>query len=1190
MPQITDIQKDLARIGLLLSQPDSPGDRRLPHWRRELELLEVLAQSLDRIDPDRREPSWLSLLAERTKTLGSMVVSGRHPPRAQEKKPRKPPSKQPTLIESVLSYYPGFLEKERLAAPEPAPPLPVLAVREELVAKIQQHDVLLLTGETGSGKSLLSPLFALEAGLGRRGRIVQTQPRRIAARQIALRLAQMTGTQPGAPFGCHTRVDKSFGRETVVKVATDGILLQEMRGDPLLSRYDLVILDEAHERSIQIDLLLGLLRRIREQREGLKLIITSATLEKERFAEFWQLDSSQVLEVPGRLYPVTQEYRDPDEEPDSPQTDDLAARIGQEISELCASGAPGDVLVFLPRYKEIAETTRELRQLKLPNVALLTMHGRQDPEENARCFRPFPQRKVVLATNIAETSITLPGIRTVIDSGLVNQKQFDPKTGITSLRPRPISRASADQRSGRAGRLAEGTSIRLWPEALHDQRPAFTEPEIRRSDLSALVLRMSDLDITDIPRFPFITRPASQQLSEARRTLIELGALERGGPITEVGKRMAALPLEPRVGRMVLAAVEHHCLDEVLTIAALLSVSRSLFRQPAPDHPQAEATRNRIKQIQRKLADGGSDFDALRTLVDTYRSKRWKERKAYCEKHLGSMVALEEVLTVRGDLVEALRGTGHLMKSRKTGRQKQHEAIGKALVSGLVGNVAVRISRFAYAGPGDTEVYIHPSSVLFETEPKPDLIVAGSIEQGEHRTFARHCMALEVSWLQQVAPHLMGYMHRNKTYDEPSGRVMAEEEVYFRQLTVSQGRQVDLFKRDEKQARRILIAEGLLADKLGLGLDFHRHNEAVVEEVRLLADRLGNPELVADEATLVAFYADRLSGCQNKQDVRRRVKGDPTRLLGMGLADFLGPAELKRAEELYPIEVQLGGHRCAVEYVYNPWNKRRTATISVPQTALRAIRPSDIEKAIPGLLEEHAAPRIEVYDAKGQVLCNEAGFDAVTSALRVVDLDQAWAEAREVLETTPTDQIGRVPGLLEGLCQQIEVCPGVDATLGLELDARGWWHKLYSRPEEALNRSREALAGFVRLKIALRPQIKRGLAPKVSDKLSQRFFEMTGHTSLADGLRQTLEWMACGGYLDVEEFRAGLTLERIGRETDRALTLAKELPGRIEKTLDRLAKIGRDPASTTKADQALQILRTLQEQPPPVLSELLESL
>jgi len=1186
-------QQDLARIGLLLSQTDGQQERRLPHWRRELELLDALAASLARLAPDRREASWGALLEQRTLALGQLVV-GQKPAAAPRRKRAKPAKQKACPIDSALSFYPDFLEQARLAGPEPAPPLPVFQAREELVEKIRRHEVLLLSGETGSGKSLLSPLFALEAGFGRTAGIIQTQPRRVAARQIALRLSEMTGTEPGAPFGCHTRVDRTFTKQTSVKVATDGILLQELRGDPLLSRYDLVILDEAHERSLNIDLLLGLLQRIRETRPELRLIITSATLEQERFIKFWQLSDEQVMEIPGRLFPVELEYREREDENGREDTDALAVRVGQEVRAICAAGEPGDILIFMPRYKEIAATARVLQQLRLPDLAILTMHGRQDPAENARCFRPFPQRKVVIATNIAETSITIPGIRTVIDSGLVNQKQFDPRIGITSLRPRPISQASAKQRSGRAGRLAPGRCIRLWSQTEEEQRPAFTEPEIRRSDLAQLVLHMADLDIEDIPRFPFITRPASQQLSEARRTLIELGALERGGPITDLGRRMAGLPLDPPVARMVLQARAEDCLEQVLTIAAGLSVSRNLFRQPAPDQPGAESLRNRVKQIQQKLADGGSDFDALCALVDGYRSRRWKERKKFCEDHLGSMMALEEVVAIRADLVEALRGSGKQQPAQRGQRRKKPDsqkltaAIGRSILAGLLGNVAVRISRFAYNGPGDSEVYIHPGSVLFSRDPKPDLIVAGAIEQGEHRTFARHCLALRVDWLQQIAPHLMSYMHRNKRYDERSGRVMAEEEVFFRQLTLSQGKEIDLFTRDAAQAMRILITEGLLADKLGIGLAFHEQNEAVTDEVARLADRLGDPQLAADEEAVIGFYRDRLDGCRNKQDVQRRTKRDPERLLTMSLGDFFGPSELARAQALFPTDVILGGQRCPVAYVYNPWNKRRTATISVPLEALSELEPSELEGIIPGLVEEEAVPRIEVHDRGGKILCNEAGFAAVSLALQTVNAEQAWEDARGELETHPTEQIGQVPGLLDGLCQEIEIQPGVSGTLGLERDTRGWWRKLFSRPEDALARSREALVQFVRLKIALKPQIQQGLTPDVDDKLSRRFYEMTGQSALDQALRQSLEWLACGGFFEVRDFQAGLTLARIGQETERAISLAAELPETIEQILAKLAKLKK--RGDDRLAGAVERLKTLAERHPAELNELVRGL
>lgn len=1133
-PLPTAVHADLARIKVLLEQPRARGDGRRAHWQRELALLETLALALARLDGlGAGEPAWVQALARQVAGLGKAVALanaarestpdlGRDTPtpRNPDRRPRVPEPSRGTdarrearprgegradAIADAIAYYPEFLAAERDAArrvgdaraaalaqvvsptaeepasPATAPPaatpeepiLPVLAAREQLVRALREHDVLLLVGETGSGKSLLSPFFALEAGLGRRGRIVHTQPRRVAARQIARRLAEMSGTELGGLFGCHTRIDRDFSSATVVKVATDGILLQELRGDPLLERYDLVILDEAHERSTTIDLLLGLLYRIRQKRPALKLLITSATLEQERFAEFFALSPAQQIVVPGRLHPVAIEYREPEDD-DKDDPDELPMRVAAEIEAVVQAGHPGDVLAFLPRHKEIAAAHRALRTKRLGGALLLTLHGQQTSDENARCFEPTAQRKLILATNVAETSITLPGVRTVIDAGLANTKMFEAKTGITSLLPRPISQASAAQRAGRAGRVAPGRCIRLWSEAEHAQRKPFTEPEIRRSDLAQLVLSMANMGIEDIPQFPFVTKPSSQQLSEARRMLIELGALERGGPITALGRRMASLPLEPRVARLVLAGVDEGCLDAVLSVAAALSIGRSLFRMPRADDPQAEQLMAKAKKAKRKLAGGGGDFDAMLALVEGFRTRKWKERRAFCEANLASMIALDEILAIRDDLEDALRGS--IPRGEKPPEGDATGRLARALLAGLLGNVCVLVGRFEYHTTEGESVHIHPGSLAFDAGSPPNLIAAGQLQRGESRIYARHVLPLRLEWLQAVCPQLLSYVHKNVRYEAERDRVLAEEDVFFRQLTVEEGREVDLASRDPDKALDVLIREALLEGRTELDPAFHTANLAVLEHAQELANRLATPELAPGEDRLYALYAAKLAGCRSARDLAKRVKGDPSTFLAIDLSEVLTPDQLARARAWYPDRAMVGGKPCAVSYVWNPWKGRRTATMRIPAIAARAATARELDCAIPGLaierLERYAAaavaaglataeatrtlvaryapaddreplahlehalgralppeirsraraviteeqlePVLELEGDGGKVLGSAVGASALRQLLRKDHIEEGWKAARAQHETAPVDQVGKVPKLFEG--------------------------------------------------------------------------------------------------------------------------------------------------------------------------------
>lgn len=1284
----SDPQADLARVRLLLEQPAAQGDRRRPHWARELVVLETLARALRSLrERDLADSEGERTLRDAIERLGAAVAGARGktpsepkaaaradgpperaapPPRGEA--PRRPAHDRRAVREAALETYPLFLaeEQERSAAaavaraareggePHEVGALPLLAAREELVTKLQAHDVLLLVGETGSGKSLLSPLFALESGLGHEAMICQTQPRRVAARQIAGRLAEMTATEPGELIGCHTRIDRTIDRRTAVKVCTDGILLQELRGDPLLRRYDLVILDEAHERSTNIDLLLGLLRRLRERRPELKLLVTSATLEQKRFMEFFELGPEQLVEVPGRLYPVEIEYRDEDEDDDPDRELDLDEVIAREVARVCQDGLPGDVLVFLPRAREIAACHKALDRRKLRGVTVLTMHGSQDPEDNARCLQPLAGRKVVLATNIAETSLTIPGVRTVIDSGLVNQTDFDPKTGITSLRPRPISQASAAQRAGRAGRLAEGRCIRLWPEDDHARRPEHTVPEIMRSDLAALTLRMAHLGIEEIPKFPFVTRPKSAQLGEARRALIELGALERGGPITELGRKMAALPLEPRIARLLLAAEEEDTVEDALTIAAAMSVSRSLFRQPRPEDPEADKKRAAIKRIKQKLAAGGSDFDCILALVDGYRARRWKERKPWLVEVQASPRALQEIADIRADLVDALRGVrlgvgkgrgrrrgkdgkgdkpdggerhARPPKQRPTPKPSDRDRLGRTLLAGLLGQVGVLMGRVEYNTPAGESVYMHPGSVLFDRNPKPALIACGQLMKGEARTLARHLLAVKIEWLQRVCPQLLSYLHRDVHFDPERGQVRAVEEVFFHKLTISEGREIDLFGRDPERAMRVLIQEGLLQNKLGLGTEFHQRNVAVIDEVARLASRLGDPSLAPEEPKVLEFYARKLAGCTNGPAVVKRVKGDPERHLAMSLADFLSDDQLTRARTWFPKSVTLGGAEREVSYVYNPYTERRSATIRVPADEASALSLDAISHAIPGLVdaqleawcdaaqaaglldadrreallqrfdptagsplaaisretgelpdavreqareaiaESQLTPILELTDAKGKVVGKATDRAQLTQLLRRGVLDEAWAAARDQFESLPITTVARVPELFvpqEGRPLLEQIRVWGDPDTGEEQVATlGLLHQGERWSRHLYRSRREALEG-TRAAIAAFHRLKLRLDSRLQQSLGCRL----------DPALEKRAYELTGSTTLHDQLRRWLESVACGRFIDEPTIASGQLEAAVKKARKRAQALASAlPARLTRALERLRTLR-----------------
>src|SRR5581483_3127019 len=531
------------------------------------------------------------------------------------------------------------LERRRANAPRPEFPseLPICAKRAEIAAALRAHPAVIVSGETGSGKTTQLPKICLEAGRGIAGIIGHTQPRRIAARATAARIAQELGTEPGGAVGYKIRFTDKVGPRTYVKLMTDGILLAETQGDRDLRQYDTLIIDEAHERSLNIDFLLGYLRRLLPRRPELKLIVTSATLDAERFSRHFALDgkAAPVIEVSGRLYPVEIRYRPVGEDDDER---DLEQAIADAVDELALAG-PGDALVFLPGEREIREAAEALRKHHPSHTEILPLYARLSAAEQERVFKPHPGRRIVLATNVAETSLTVPGVRYVVDTGLARVKRYSYRNKVEQLRVEPVSQASAKQRAGRCGRVANGICIRLYAEEDHDARPAFTDPEVLRSSLASVILRMKSLALGEIEAFPFIDPPAPKAIQDGYALLAELGAVGDDHELTETGRQLARLPVDPRIGRMILAARSENALGEVLIIASALSV------QDPRDRPLERA--QAADEAHKRFDDDKSDFMAYLKLWKFFEealAHRKSGRKLHqaCRDHFLSLSRMRE--------------------------------------------------------------------------------------------------------------------------------------------------------------------------------------------------------------------------------------------------------------------------------------------------------------------------------------------------------------------------------------------------------------------------------------------------------------------------------------------------------------------------------------------------------------------
>jgi len=833
----------------------------------------------------------------------------------------------------------------RIPVPSYPGDLPVVRHREAILDALRAHQVVVVCGETGSGKSTQLPKLCLELGRGAAGLIGHTQPRRIAARSLAARLAAELGSEPGRLVGWQVRFRDRTGPDTLVKVMTDGILLAETQADPLLTRYDTLILDEAHERSLNIDFLLGYLRRILPRRPDLKLVVTSATLDARRFAEHF--GGAPVLEIPGRSHPVEIRYRPLDEREEA----DLAEAVADAVAELSREG-PGDVLVFLPGEREIRECAEVLRRRHPPAVEILPLYARLSAQEQQRIFAPAGARRIVLATNVAETSLTVPGIRYVVDSGLVRLARYSHRSGIQRLPVEPVSQASADQRAGRCGRLGPGVCIRLYAEADHAARPRWTDPEIRRANLAAVVLRMAALGLGEPERFPFMEPPDPRHLRSARRTLHELGALDAHGRLTALGRRLARLPVDPRIGRMVLEAERQGALREVLIIAAALSVQD-------PRERPAEARAAADERHRLFFDHPRSDFMGFLKLWEAWhdRLRHLSNRKlrAWCREHFLSYLRLRDWHDVHAQLHELVKGMGLRENTEPAG----YGAIHRSLLAGLLSHVAMHLEDGLYQGPRGVKLRIHPGSGLARRHPA--WIVAAELAETT-RLYARTVAAIDPAWVEPLAAHLVRRSHAEPRWNPRAGRTDCLETVTLWGLPAVARRRVDYGRVDPAGARALLIREGLVAGRVPRRPDFLERNLALVAELRELEHKTRRPGLVVADEAIERFYDERIPAevrdWPGFERWRREAETRAPELLRLTRERLLARAPEADTAERFPDHLSVGGLELALRYRFEPGAEDDGVTVGVPLAALNALDPAVFEWLVPGLLEEKAAALI----------------------------------------------------------------------------------------------------------------------------------------------------------------------------------------------------------------------------------------
>jgi ATP-dependent helicase HrpA len=889
----------------------------------------------------------LQHLAQRVEECLARDVPGLHRQvRALQRRCRRgqPVDRGIARLEQTLREAQSRVERRRSGLPLPdfPPALPVVERRDDILAAIEAHQVLVLCGETGSGKTTQLPKLCLSLGRGTRGKIGHTQPRRLAARSVAARIAGELHCAPGSLAGYKVRFQDRVQDSSYIKVMTDGVLLAEIQSDPQLREYDTLIIDEAHERSLNIDFLLGYLHRLLPRRADLKLIITSATIDPQRFASHF--NNAPVIEVSGRTWPVEVRYRPPLGDDDDQRQRSREQAIVDAVDEVAAEG-PGDVLVFLAGERAIRDTSEQLRKHHPPQTEILPLYARLSADQQNRVFRPHAGRRIILATNVAETSLTVPGIRYVVDTGLARISRYDYRTKVQRLPVEAVSQASASQRAGRCGRVAAGVCIRLYSEDDFLAREQFTPAEIRRTNLAAVILQMATQGLGDIEAFPFIDAPDPRYIRDGYKLLQELGAVDSGRAVTSLGRRLARLPVDPRLARMLLAAHENGCLSEVLVIVAVLEAADP--RERPLEHAQAADEKHAL------FADSRSDFLAYLKLWQAFgehaRHLSQNKLRKWCREHFISWLRMREWI----DIHRQLQARVHDMGLASNREPADYRAIHTAMLSGLLGNVAVQVEPDQYLGARNLRFALFPGSGAGKKKPKW-VVAAELVETG--RRYLRTVAAIEPGWLESLAAHLVKRTYSEPHWEKKSARVMALERVTLYGLPLVQQRRVDFGRIDAAVSRDLFIRHALVLGEWRARDAFAAHNRALLEELEQLEARSRRRDLVAGEEQLYAFFDERVpASVVDAASFRRwwkQAEAQRPELLHLPRDLVMQHSASSVTRQQFPDRITVRGVCLPVSYQFAPGSARDGLCVRVPLAALNQLRSEDFDWLVPGMLRE----------------------------------------------------------------------------------------------------------------------------------------------------------------------------------------------------------------------------------------------
>ncbi|MFZ2541806.1 MAG: ATP-dependent RNA helicase HrpA [Gallionella sp.] len=844
---------------------------------------------------------------------------------------------------------------DSLAAIEFPGDLPVVQKRADLARAIGEHQVVIVCGETGSGKTTQLPKICLALGRGVLGCIGHTQPRRVAARTVATRIAFELKTELGGAVGYKVRFHDKVSQDTSIKLMTDGILLAEIHGDPLLRNYDTIIIDEAHERSLNIDFLLGYLKQLLLRRPDLKLIITSATLDADRFAKHF---GAQVIEVSGRSYPVETRYR-PLEISAEGEAQDVPQAVSSALDELAAGSLRGDVLVFLPGEREIRDTAEALRKHHPRGIEVLPLFSRLSAAEQDRVFKTGGQRRVVLATNVAETSLTVPNIGYVIDCGLARVNRYSIRQKVEQLHIEKISRAAANQRTGRCGRVMSGVCIRLYDEADFLQRAEFTDPEIFRVSLATVILRMSAIELGDIAEFPFIEPPTPRMIADGYQLLSELNAIDEARQLTPLGHELAKLPLDPKIARLLLAGRQYHCLTEILVIASALSVQdpreRPLDRQEAAD------------AAHKRFADERSDFLAYLKIWAWF-EQALAEKKSNrllaeeCRKNFLSPLRLREWR----ELHQQLHGQVAEMGMRSNEQPAAYEQIHKALLCGLLGNIGMKsLEGNEYMGARGIKFIVASNSVLAKKGTK--WVMAGELIE-THRLYARCVARIEPEWLEETGAHLIKRHYYDPHWEKKAAQVTAYERSTLHGLLLNAKKRMHYGPMNAAESREVFIRQALVGGEFETRAPFFAHNQKLIADIEALEHKARRPDVLVDDALIFAFYDSRIpEGIHNGASFehwRKEAERDDPKLLYLKKDDLMRHEAAGITTDQFPPNLKIDNISFALSYNFSPGKNDDGITLAVPLALINQVSAPRCEWLVPGILAEKVVQLLKTLPQK----------------------------------------------------------------------------------------------------------------------------------------------------------------------------------------------------------------------------------